>query len=103
MEKLMMGNNVAVLYTADFGAGWFSWNRFNPECIFDPEIAKMVGLGVSAEQIQKYAEKKYGAEFCAAGADKLAIKWLPEGTKFYIEEYDGRETVVTEEKLYMTA
>jgi hypothetical protein len=103
MEKLIVNGEVAVLYTNNFGAGWSTWNKKYPECLFDPEIAKMVGLGVSPKEIQEYAEKKYGEGFDSYGADHLTIKWLPEGTKFYIDEYDGFEEVVTEEKLYITA
>jgi hypothetical protein len=103
MNKLVMEGKVAVLYTCDFGAGWSTWNPEFPECVFDPEIAKMVCLGVSANEIKKFAEEKYGVNFYEGGADSLTVKWLPEGTKFYIAEYDGRETIVTEEKLYLTA
>lgn len=103
MDKLIIEGKVAVLYTCDFGAGWSTWNPDFPECVFDPEIAKMVCSAKSADEIKKFAEEKYGVNFHEGGVDTLTVKWLPEGTKFYIAEYDGRETVVTEEKLYLTA
>ncbi len=103
MNKLIIDGKVAVILSRDFGAGWSSWNPEHPECMFDPEIAKMVCHGEDPDKIETYARDKYGYDFCAAASDYLMIQWLPQGTKFYIEEYDGRETVVTEEKLYLTA
>jgi hypothetical protein len=29
------------------------------------------------------------------GVEGLEIQWIPVGTKFYIDEYDGNETLIT--------
>ena len=104
MNKLIVDGKVAVLYTCGFGAGWSTWNPEFPECVFDPEIASMLlDTKQSFEEIENFAKKKYGEDFYEGGVTTLTIGWLPVGTKFYIEEYDGLEKVVTEEKLYLTA
>jgi hypothetical protein len=38
------------------------------------------------------------------GIDGLEIEWVPLGTRFYIDEYDGAETLITiDEMNWMTA
>jgi hypothetical protein len=104
MEKVIRDGKVAVLYSPGFGAGWYTWNYTFPQCVFDPEIVEMVEKEMNPEDIESFAEKKYGEDFYAGGADDLRIMWLPEGTQFIIHEYDGSESVrVKEEMDWMTA
>ena len=49
MEKVKRNGMVAVLYSPDYGAGWFTWNSDVEECIFHPEIVKMVEENRQAE------------------------------------------------------
>ena len=37
------------------------------------------------------------------GASNLEIEWIPEGTQFRIDEYDGSETLITSKDLFMDA
>ena len=86
MKKIIRDGQVAVLYSPGFGAGWSTWNPTFPECIFDPEIVRFV-------------EQKYGDEFYAGGVEDLIIVYLPEGTEFVINEYDGSESVHLKEHM----
>lgn len=95
MEKVIRDGKVAVLYSPGFGAGWSTWNYSFPECLFDPDIVEMVEKEIDAHEIAQFAEKKYGEEFYAGGADDLRIVWLTEGTLFRINEYDGSESLET--------
>lgn len=97
MEKVIRDGHVAVLYSPGFGAGWFTWNRQFPQCIFDPEIVDMIQRHSSWQEIADFAEKKYGEEFYSGGAEDLRIMWLKEGTEFIIDEYDGSESIRTKE------
>jgi hypothetical protein len=99
MEKLIRDGQVAVLYSPGFGAGWFTWNSTFPECIFDPEIVRMLEKETDRYEIAQFAESKYGEEFYSGGADDLIIMWLPEGTKFIINEYDGSESIQLEKNM----
>jgi hypothetical protein len=49
--------------------------------------------------IVKYCVSKYSDSHYYGGADQLAIQWLPVGTRFVINEYDGSESVLTEEEM----
>ena len=40
---------------------------------------------------------------CTLGARDLSIAWIPVGTKFTIQEYDGSESIMTVEDLELTA
>ena len=93
MKKTIRDGKVAVLYSPGFGAGWSSWNSTFPECVFDPEIVQMLEKETDAYEIAQFAESKYGDEFYPGGAEDLRIMWLPEGTEFIINEYDGSESI----------
>ena len=93
MKKTIRDGKVAVLYSPGFGAGWSSWNSTFPECVFDPEIVQMLEKETDAYEIAQFAESKYGDEFYPGGAEDLRIMWLPEGTEFIINEYDGSESM----------
>ena len=101
MEKVIKDGMVAVLYSPGFGAGWFTWDA-PIELVFHPKIVDMV-LQNRQEEIDKFwlAEnigKEYENVYCG-GARYLTVAWLPIGTRFLIDEYDGNETLSTLEDL----
>lgn len=96
MEKVKRNGMVAVLYSPDYGAGWFTWNSDVEECIFHPEIVKMVEENRQAEITNEFCMGLFDCNyFYAGGARDLKIAWLPEGCLFRIDEYDGYETIET--------
>lgn len=96
MEKVIRDGMVAVLYSPDYGAGWYTWNSDVKECIFHPEIVKMVEENRQGEITDEFCQELFNCDyFYAGGASNLRIEWLPEGMGFYIDEYDGFETVET--------
>ena len=102
MAKVIRDGKVAVLYSPHFGSGWFTWNAGHPGCLFDPDIVALVERGASGKEIAAVAEAKY-PHFYAGGANDLRIKWLPEGTPFRVDEYDGNESIVTSDELIQVA
>jgi len=99
MDKVREDGCVAVLYSPGFGAGWYTWNQSCPECVFDPDVVELVRNGASAAEIETFARSKWAQGedyFFPGGADNLQIEWIREGTRFWIDEYDGSERVVTE-------
>ena len=105
MEKVIRDGKVAVLYSRDYGAGWYTWNGYK-ELIFHPELVKMVEEGRVNEITSELCERLLGLEedsVCVLGADDLVIAWLSEGTIFTIEEYDGAESIKTIDDLILTA
>ena len=85
---------VGVLVSPGFGAGWYSWNTDRPELLFDKDIIQAVldGDTYKAEQV---TIDKYGEDPYTGGASGLVVEWLPPGTLFRIEEYDGSESLIT--------
>jgi hypothetical protein len=103
MEKLIRDGKVAVLYSPGYGAGWYSWNAKYAACIFDPDVAKII-LGESEGNVEKIVKAKYGEDFYfGSSLQNLTVEWLPVGTRFYIDEYDGFESIRTTDDLSFTA
>ena len=95
MNKLIVDGKVAVLISPGFGAGWYTWNYDYPEILFDPAIVKFV-MEEKFDELMTYATLKY-PEIYLGGMEQLEVAWIPEGTLFNVEEYDGAEVVVFKE------
>lgn len=99
MNKVIADEQVAILYSPGWGAGWYSWHGIE-ELLYDPTLVEMVENEHGVDEIMEYLNNKYNAnEYFFGGAEQLAIHWLPVGTKFYIDEYDGAESVRTEDSV----
>lgn len=106
MKKEIRDGKVAVLYSPGYGAGWSTWGYdYGNDIIFDPSIVYMVlekkkakddgdlGLWESwVDNIKAYCEKTYPDLYLGAVED-LSVVWIPEGTYFRIDEYDGSESI----------
>ena len=103
MEKVIKDGKVAVLVSHGFGAGWYSWHS-KEELLFHPDLVKMVEEGRENEIDEDWVKDNIGIEdvYCG-GADGLQIHWLPIGTAFQIEEYDGAESLRTMDDLSLIA
>lgn len=95
IQKLTKNGKVAVLYSPGFGAGWYTWNYEHPEIVFDPAIVKLVEKN-QFKELETYVKLKY-PEIYTGGLTDLKVLWIPEGTLFRITEYDGNESVETNE------
>ena len=98
--------HIAVLVSPNFGAGWSTWNReFASFLLFDSGIVERV-IRDDKDEVETYiCEKTKGKAYIYYGGLKdLEVCWIPEGTKFVIDEYDGRETLRTLDNIdYFTA
>lgn len=92
MEKLIVDGKVAVLVSRGYGAGWSTWMSDYPECLFDPVLAQMIIDGADEMEIATVAQKRYPDAYLG-GLDGLDVEWLPVGTKFRVDEYDGAESI----------
>jgi hypothetical protein len=91
MNKLIQDGKVGVVYSPEFGAGWYTWNTKYPELVFDPVIVEYV----ESEQMEKleiYIRLKYPTIFLGA-LPHLIVEWVPQGEEFRITEYDGKESI----------
>ena len=90
MNKKIINDEVAILYSPGFGAGWSTWNA-DADCLFDPETVDWV-LNGKLYPTPNWGEK-FGEFFYAGGAYDLEVAWLTVGTMFRINEYDGSESI----------
>jgi hypothetical protein len=99
-DKLIRDGKVAVLVSHGFGAGWSTWAEDNREAmLFDPDLARAIEAN---EPLEPIAERKYPDQY-AGGLRNLCVQWLPIGTIFRIDEFDGSEAITTTEALTYTA
>lgn len=104
MKKVIRDNKVAVVISAGFGAGWFTWSGGDEELLFHPNIVKMVEDGKAEEIDEAWIENNLGIkEMYCGGTDGLTIQWVEKNKKFRVEEYDGAEYIITEDELYLEA
>jgi len=97
MQKKTVDGMVAVLYSPDFGAGWYTWHNI-AELLFDPKVVDMVMENVTAETIELYCREVYGDHYFG-GAEALTVAWVPPGTEFVIDDYDGNESITFKDKV----
>jgi hypothetical protein len=112
MKKVIRDGKVAVLYSPGFGAGWSTWSSINGHSdalLFEPSVVTMVedrdNGKITNEQlvelVESYCEQRYGKnEVYCGGVDDLVIEWIPVGTQFKINEYDGSESIEYKENDY---
>lgn len=102
MDKKIVDGKVAVLVSPGYGAGWSSWNKDYPGLLFDPVIVDMV-LENRHSEIDDYIAQmceEHGLDaddIYTGGSGDLVIRWVDEGKRFRIHEYDGSERLVLEE------
>lgn len=96
MERVVLNNKVAVLFSPGHGAGWYSWHNI-PELLFDASIVKWVETE-ERDKIANYLTLKYPNEYFG-DLESLSIRWVPVGTRFVINEYDGSESVKCEHEI----
>jgi hypothetical protein len=81
---------VAVLVSGGFGAGWYTWGM-GEKALFDPVIVDFLENNKNnSNELAEYLEKEYPDEYYG-GLDGLYVEWVPEGSEFIIDEYDGSE------------
>lgn len=93
-------DEVAVLYSPGYGAGWYSWtDKTNTDMLFDVKLVRWVLDDKPTDQateIESYIEKTYPDAYCGSNIYNMKIAWVPYGTRFRIHEYDGSESVILE-------
>ena len=117
MKKVIENGQVAVIYSPGFGAGWYTWNQARfPELndgtalLFDPilvDLVKQKQANQFDEDTRNEIESRIVAraeELCPdgyfGGVEDLIIEWMPMGTEFEVDEYDGSESIRYKENEY---
>ena len=92
-EKVVRDGKVAVLVSPGFGAGWSTWADNAEAAVFDPEVVEWVENGKSRDEFLEKEVSWSERLGYLGGAEDLEVEWVPVGSRFYIEEYDGSETL----------
>ena len=111
MEKYIKDGKVAILISPSYGSGWSTENLCS-ELAYDKRVVEVwLAHKDDAEYLSRLDE--YGENFTKmyardhfrklgydhvyfGGFADVVIEWLPVGTKFIIQEYDGAEYICTE-------
>ena len=91
VNKLIQDGKVAVIVSHGFGAGWSSWDLdHSEEMLFDQDLAEAILDGGDRFEVarRKWPDAYYG------GLADAEVEWVEVGTRFYIHEYDGSESLV---------
>ena len=104
MEKVIRDGKVAVLVSYGFGTGWYS-KHSKEALLFHPKIVELVEQGKNSKITKELCQELLGTDehICVLGANGLSINWLPIGTPFEINEYDGAESLRTIADLVLVA
>jgi len=94
VDKVVRDGMVAVLVSRGFGAGWSTWcyDDNKEKLMYDPTLVELVESDVSLEDMAYYVRTAYPDQY-VGGLQGLHVEWVPQGTRFRINEYDGAETV----------
>ena len=96
MNKVIRDGKVAVLVSRGYGAGWSTWTDEIETYLFHPKLVQMVEEERHSEITTEWMEQELGLDVSyTGGTDGLEIQWVPVGTKFVIDEYDGHESLRT--------
>lgn len=95
-DRVINDDKVSIVVSPRAGAGFSTWNPlFAEQLMFDREVIEWIKNGKDMNAIPDL-EKKYGEYICILGLEDAEIVELPIGTKFFIHEYDGHESVITD-------
>ncbi len=99
MNRYIRDGQVAVLISPGFGAGWSTWadSDYRQDCLFDPWIVDVFvninyDVNEKVERIAAHCGVKYPGMYLG-GLESLTVEWVPQGTAFRVDEYDGSESL----------
>lgn len=107
MNKVVQDGKVAVIINEAYGTPWYN-THFEEDLVFDPYIVSLVQeMSAGKMPFDVYLEhmKTYltdiGMNDMPVGQflRDLVVEWVPVGSKFIIQEYDGYEYIVLEKEL----
>jgi len=93
MNRVVRDGQVAVLYSPGYGAGWSSWasREIREDVLFDPGAVELVEQE-KWDELEVYIALKYPGLY-TGGLRDLHIEWMPVGTQFIVNDYDGNESI----------
>lgn len=93
---------LGVLISPGFGAGWSTWADCS-DIALDKRVIDKFLENVSSEEMCDYLESIGYRRPYMGGYGSLRLEFIPRGVRFKIHEYDGHESIMTENDDFMTA
>lgn len=93
----LAGDNhtIGVVVSPRYGAGWSTWNAEIEEFLCLDALIVDAVLKKDWEAVLKRIEAVHpNVGVYDGGLENCVVEWVPEGSLFRIDEYDGFETVV---------
>ena len=96
-KRVVRDGKVAVFVSAGYGGGWstWAWDGYDFMLYGDEHMVELVEAGNKHDEAKAYTRSVVGADVYLGGIDGLYVEWVDVGTRFYIDEYDGAESLVT--------
>lgn len=83
---------LAVLISKGFGAGWSTWHDTSRNIALDRRIIEYF-LENGNNNIGDFIKSIGYKDVYLGGANGLKIEWVPKGTRFTIDGYNGNEYI----------
>lgn len=88
-DRVERDGKVAVIVSPGFGAGWSTWADDLPNSVFAPDVVAWIEAGKPDVEL----DDTFGEYGYTGGLGDAEIEWVPKGSRFIIDEYDGSETL----------
>lgn len=94
MQKFKQDGKVAVIISPGYGGGWSTDHDDSPEMLWDPGLVQLLLTKAKNHELETYIKLRY-PYVNMNSVRELSVEWVPEGEQFYVENYDGFESIVT--------
>lgn len=88
-DRVERDGMVAVIVSPGFGAGWSTWADDESVAVFAPDVVAWIEAGKPEIDVGE----KFGKYGYLGGLGDAEIEWIPKGSRFIIDEYDGSESL----------
>ena len=96
IKKVMRDGQVGVLISHGWGSGFYTWGA-PLQAIFDEKLIYLIE-NEKFDEVVEYVSLTYSdADVYIGGVHDLRVHWIDEGVEFFIDEYDGSESIVFKE------
>ena len=94
------GRRMKVIISSCYGAGWSTWQNYKHRLFYttDNKLIKMLENKATEDEVSQYCFDKTGELPYMDGWKNCIICSIPDDCKFRIDEYDGNESIITDEE-----
>ena len=86
---------VGVIVSPGLGAGWSTWDDNREYLCMDKTLVEMKLRNATVDEVSAHIKNEKGEAPYMGGWNKAKVEWLEKDTPFFIDEYDGSESIMT--------